>query len=569
MLKTTAKTLVGGIALAVIFSAKMASAGPLGCTLQTGLGAAVVGQSAPANNSPEGKMRQNADLLHRARQAMAENDLAAADSLISQAEALDLQYNVLYMGDTPKKARRDLQRKRDVSGATPPSPARCSPRWIEQEQKIKRERSVRRTDRRIDRRFVRCPASHSAAEGGRRQSDPLALRCRRSPMQPPQDPSFRIREPGENEVSIPTGKGPLQAARLALAVGDTRRAAELLQQAKAMRINYQPLDDTPDRVEGAIRKYQDLSTLDKNTEAYRRAYARNMMEQADSLLRWGEQDEAERLAGRAAGMQVVYGPFEQKPQDLLERIGSMRRQAGARQIAPPPSAPASGASPAPLPTIATRSQAVDLVRQSREAIAAGQLDRAESLARQAELLRLPDSAFAPGEDRPGLVLLDLRQLRASESSSVLPAAGQYAASAGSNAQLDRAATRAVYDPANDPTRNMPTSSQELMNPNLRMAQNPNARPPVPAVPPLAGSDWWFHHRHTDAAAGKSQCARRAEAKPVDGRRDGGAATGARPANRRRSCPPGIQCTRLAQYRSQGRSGPVGRSPKEGRNVGPG
>ena len=100
-----------------------------------------------------------------------------------------------------------------------------------------------------------------------------------------------------------------------------------------MRVNYQPLDDTPDKVEAAIRKYQELSGLDKNTEAYRRAYARNLMEQADALLRWGEQDEAERLAGRAAGMQIVYGPFEQKPQDLLERIAAMRRQGGGRQRA--------------------------------------------------------------------------------------------------------------------------------------------------------------------------------------------------------------------------------------------
>ena len=40
-----------------------------------------------------------------------------------------------------------------------------------------------------------------------------------------------------------------------------------------MQVNYQPLDDTPDKVEAAIRKYQELSSLDKNTEAYRRAYA--------------------------------------------------------------------------------------------------------------------------------------------------------------------------------------------------------------------------------------------------------------------------------------------------------
>ena len=64
---------------------------------------------------------------------------------------------------------------------------------------------------------------------------------------------------------------PLRAARLALAFGDVRRASELIEQAKRMHLNYQPLDDTPDKVEAAIRNYEELSTLDKDTEAYRRS----------------------------------------------------------------------------------------------------------------------------------------------------------------------------------------------------------------------------------------------------------------------------------------------------------
>ena len=69
---------------------------------------------------------------------------------------------------------------------------------------------------------------------------------------------------------------------------------------------------------------------------------------------------------------------------------------------------------------------MELVRQARDAIGAGQLDQAEMLARQAEQMRLPDSAFAPGEDRPELVLLDLQQLRQRTPSAVVPAGGRYA-----------------------------------------------------------------------------------------------------------------------------------------------
>ena len=132
------------------------------------------------------------------------------------------------------------------------------------------------------------------------------------------------------------------------------------------------------------------------------------------------------MASRAASMQVVYGPFEQKPQDLLARIAGARQQGDGRQMAPPPAAPENaGRSGMRRPSsLAARQQAMELVRQAREAIAAGQLDRAEWLARQAEQLRVPESAFAPGEDRPGLVLLDLRQLRLRQPSGVVPAAGQ-------------------------------------------------------------------------------------------------------------------------------------------------
>ena len=107
-------------------------------------------------------------------------------------------------------------------------------------------------------------------------------------------------------------------------MGDIRRASEFVQQAKNQNLQYSPLDDTPEKVEAAIRKMQDIASLDKNTEAYRRAFSRNLMEQAEALLRQGETDEAERLGNVAAGQQVNYNLIETKPQDLLSRIAAMR-----------------------------------------------------------------------------------------------------------------------------------------------------------------------------------------------------------------------------------------------------
>ena len=53
----------------------------------------------------------------------------------------------------------------------------------------------------------------------------------------------------------------------ALAVGDVRRAVERLNQAKRLEVRYGPLDDSPAKVEATIAKYQEIVTLDRNTEA--------------------------------------------------------------------------------------------------------------------------------------------------------------------------------------------------------------------------------------------------------------------------------------------------------------
>jgi general secretion pathway protein D len=502
LLKATAKALVGWIAVAIILSARIAAAGPYYGACQAWFGVAVVGQAAPASDPSVDKGQQTADLLKRARQAMAENNLAAAETLISQAEALGVQYNIFYMGDTPKKARRDLERKGGASsGAAPTKPSQMfSPLGPGGNKSIPTSDPFagRATD-----------PTAGAPDMRQQQVVPLPKTDMVGAVPPPTAgvPSpvvspYRIMEPGENDVRVPGATGrnmavaaapvndagnaahnsPLRAARLALAFGDVHRATELVLQAKRMQMNYQPLDDSPDKVEAAIRRFQELSNLDKNSEAYRRAYARNLMEQADALLRWGERDEAERLAGRAASMQVVYGPFEQKPQDLLARIAGMPPQGGNRPMTPPPAAPGSVGGPAPPPSnLAVRQQVVELVRQARQAMAAGQLDRAEWFARQADQLRVPDSAFAPGEDRPGLVLFDLRQLRLRQSSGVMPAGGQAITPTGGLGQPDRSTVRATYDSNNDPTRNMTASSQQPAYPtDPRLAQNGN--PPVAVGP---------------------------------------------------------------------------------------
>lgn len=482
-MKTTVKALVGWIALTLVCSASTGMAGLSTRAAQTGVVAAMLGQSSGANDSSTttaGKNEQAADLLRRARQAMTENDLPAADALIQKAESLGVTYSTFHMGDTPKKARRDLERKHANGAGMVAKPSQLfSPLDLNKN---------RTTAPGNDPFAGRTTAADSPDAGVRPLPNvngvtPNTAMPGQRGMATASDEPYPI-QPGENEAQSPgataknaaknAGPNLLCAARLALAVGDVRHALELVRQAQSTRANYHPAEDTPDKVEAAIRKYQEVLALDKNTEAHARAYARSLTEQADALARWGEYDEAERLAGRAAGMRLTYGPFEQKPQEVLERIISARRQ----ERRPAQGGPASQESP-----VASRQRALELVRQAREAMASGHIDQAEMLARHAASLPLPNGAFAPGEDCPQLVLLDLQQLRKRDS-GVVTASAQQVVPAGGPAQMNREATRALYDSANDFTRTMAASSQQRASgADVRIAQNaPPRQPPQPPAP---------------------------------------------------------------------------------------
>jgi general secretion pathway protein D len=465
---------------------------------------ATSGGAPAASPKAEDKGQQAADLLRRARQAMAENDLVAAESLIAQAEALNVEYGSFHLGDTPKKARRDLERKR--SAAAPTKPSRLfSPLGGSKKNVPASDPFAGRTNDApsplTDTKQV-MPLPPLQGGGPDNVSAVLNIASSRAA----EDRNYPVTKPNENNPALPpllargsaesgvstggerrTASGSaLLAARRALAVGDARRTAEFVQQAKKENLQYGPADDTPEKVEAALRKIQDLASLDKNSEAYRRAYARNVTEQAEALLRYGELDEAERLANVAINQQVSYNLIELKPQDVLSHIAVMRSD----QAAPLARGMLSGdplrgaqSSGGILPR---QDASSELVRQAREAMAAGQLDRAEELARNAQLLRSADAA--QGEDRPELVLSDIGKVRGRESRAVFPDINHEVVAAAGAGEAKRTASAAVYDPANDSSRNIMAANEQSLarsdKRNYNLAQNgPAAMPYPPTVRP--------------------------------------------------------------------------------------
>ncbi|MGD0519397.1 MAG: hypothetical protein ABSA26_17815, partial [Thermoguttaceae bacterium] len=498
-MNSTASTRIGCVLVALFISAGTAvAAPPQGNGDATPASAGGVPVASPRS---EDKGQQAADLLRRARQAMAENDLIAAESLIAQADALGVEYNSFHLGDTPKKARRDLERKRSAAGPTKPSQLFSPLAGTKKNIPTSDPFAGRTNDASSPLKDAKQVMPLPRVQGGGRGDVPAVLNIASS--QAAADRNYPSTEPNENDLALPSflaqgssqrgesgasgggerrmgSSSALLAARRALAVGDIRRAAEFAQQAKNQNLQYGPADDTPEKVEVAVRKIQDIASLEKNSEAYRRAYARNVTEQAEALLHYGELDEAERLANVAANQQVSYNLIEMKPQDVLSRIAVMRsNQAPLVRGALSGDALRGGQSQGGIPP--RQDASLDLVRQSREAMAAGQLDRAEELARKAQQARRGDSAPASGEDRPELVLSDISKVREHESSAVVPAANNEAVRA-MGGEAKHVASAAVYDPGNDPTRNVTASAspgESRPVPRYNLAQNGAAAMPAP------------------------------------------------------------------------------------------
>ena len=264
-----------------------------------------------------------------------------------------------------------------------------------------------------------------------------------------------------NPGGRPASDSLLLQARKALAVGDVRRATEAVTQAKALKVSYDFYEDSPAKVEAAINKFADLqqrSATDRDSEGYRRRFAELQMQQAEELLRWKELDEAERLVNEAKRMGVTYNPYETKPDVMLQRIADARKPGAVRSLEPLPPANVISAAPSPIPTVTDakpvdagpadrKAKVVDLVGQARAAMKAGDIAGAERFAQEAESMRVPDTVFAPQDDRPYLVLLDISKIRGSS------------AAAASASTADNRASNAVYNPAADTTKNMPVASQ--------------------------------------------------------------------------------------------------------------
>ncbi|RMG35689.1 MAG: hypothetical protein D6725_12045, partial [Planctomycetota bacterium] len=248
----------------------------------------------------------------------------------------------------------------------------------------------------------------------------------------------------------------LQRARAALKAGRLDEAARLAQQAEALNLSYGLFDDRPDLVLADIRRAAAESTPQiaertsqpdtSGTDARSGAedaheHAQRLLRQARTALRAGQLALAEQKAKQAAALNVQYGPFDDRPQDVLAEIARRRAAtkpsavasaptpqpvkrsgtAGA-QTAPGTAQPAVANAESPQDPLADRArreerqrqlqanrrQALQWLREARAALRAGDAKRAEQLARQAQKLEVNYGVL---DDRPERVLAEIEKLR--------------------------------------------------------------------------------------------------------------------------------------------------------------
>ncbi len=339
------KSLLVFVAVALGLAAPSAATAAGTVSVRLMLAADALGQTNRAKAASD--RRDVEGLLVRARQAMKDADFETADSLIARAEKLKVEFSLFHLGDTPKKARADFNASKRTAkkGAVERPSQKFSPESRE-------EKPADRAASKVDDRSVGSAAPQLPSEV-REPADetPLAVpesegRLRQSPISqrvltaPGDDATGVTRLPplaAERETTVesnPQLRQPsdayLLAARRALAEGDVRRAMTAVESAKKLKFAYGYHEDTPQKVDAAIRHYRQVTetTAGRQDEAARRQLADLLMDQAAQLMRWKDYDEADRLIQHVKALRVNYGPFEAKPEALLEKIAAARRQSG-------------------------------------------------------------------------------------------------------------------------------------------------------------------------------------------------------------------------------------------------
>jgi general secretion pathway protein D len=181
---------------------------------------AALGQ-APGEENPDAARAKVVGLLRQFRISLDEGNFETAESYLSRAEAVKVNFGMFYLGDTPKKARQDLERVRRSPSATKKPSERFTPQ-LEADELAARQ-------------------AQQQARQAQKGVDPFAARA-------------------TNDVKLPTGdpsgqaKSYLARGRAELGQGNVTGATYWYERAVQSGATFGPADDSPEKLLADIRK---------------------------------------------------------------------------------------------------------------------------------------------------------------------------------------------------------------------------------------------------------------------------------------------------------------------------
>ena len=358
--------------------------------LATSLVVAEEQQSTPSNRAdaeqrtPPNTRRELDALLQAARHDLAQGNFDAAEAKVLLAESSTFRYPRLHFGDTPARLRRDFDAAATKRAQLP------SPSYLSQDASYYAEPATAG------------PAAVSnpfTAKGAGNHDIGAQLAAMSAPAtSPAAEPS------ADGKSARELSDEALIAARQALIVGDRNRAEQELAEARALGVAYEPGSDNPQLVAEAIGKLQQIEQLRTSGDlpAWKQAYAPFLVEQASALIGWNDLQTAQRAANEARGLGADFSTASVTPEDVLGRIAELSE--GTTDSTPAPAPQPRGPSLA-----AAKAETLRLLTKARDALAAGDLTRAEQLAGKASLLNVAEPQFGPGEDSPARLAADLQR----------------------------------------------------------------------------------------------------------------------------------------------------------------
>ena len=341
-------------------------------------------ESQAQSTAPGAARAQCSDLLQRARQAINEGKLADAETLIGQAESLNVQFEPLYTGDTPARLRRELGRAKGASASTQsqdpfairgqnssaPSVPTVSPvtnasalakkyiaegrsslnlgafdkaeQLCSEAMKLKvayapGEDTPERLMRDIQTAKQQQQMAMSAPSVPPLPDLPPAPAAQSAPVAPAMATMAAAPASGDVPVAVRQQSDKLLLeARKNLATGDVANARAKVSQARSLNVPYGPKNDSPNRVEKDIQAYESAYASVQNNPSdmnSRKEFSRVLLNQANTLYQLRCYDIAENVAMNASRLNVEYTAYDVKPQDLLNKINGARQRAAGASVA--------------------------------------------------------------------------------------------------------------------------------------------------------------------------------------------------------------------------------------------